>query len=210
MQLTKLPITVVNSHTHFDHTGGNFEFSDILNEDIPYSRKNAQGQSNIFSRDALALERICGKLPSGIRVDSYAIRPWHVTRAVRDGDRIDLGGRELEIIFTAGHTPDSLSLLDRKNGLLFTGDTFYKGPIYLFTPETDSAAYARSIARLAQLTPSLQLLLPSHNVPMAQPEALTRLDDAVKKVQSGKAKFVVTNGRREYTFDGFSLLLSDK
>lgn len=209
-QLTTLPVTVLNSHTHFDHTGGNFEFSEILNEDIPYSRENAQGQSNIYSRDALAPERICGKLPSGFRADSYAIRPWHVTRAVRDGEHIDLGGRELEIIFTPGHTPDSLSLLDRKNGLLFTGDTFYTGPIYLFTPETDFAAYARSIARLAQLKPNLQLLLPSHNVPVAQPDALTRLDDAVKKVRSGVAKFVVTNGRREYTFEGFSLLLSEK
>jgi len=197
MQLTPLPVTVLNSHTHFDHTGGDFEFPEIRNEATAYSRKNAQGQSNIYSRDALAPERICGRLPSGVRADSYAIRPWHVTRVVRDGEHIDLGGRELEVIFTPGHTPDSLSLLDRKNGLLFTGDTFYKGPIYLFTPETDFAAYARSIARLAKLTPNLQLLLPSHNVPVAQPEALTRLDEAVKKVQSGSAKFVVTNGRRE-------------
>ena len=209
-QLTTLPISVLNSHTHFDHTGGNFEFSEILNEDIAYSRKNAEGQSNIYSRDALAPERICGRLPSGVRANSYSIRPWKVTRAVRDGDRIDLGGRELEVIFTPGHTPDSLSLLDRKNGLLFTGDTFYKGPIYLFTPETDFAAYARSIARLAKLTPDLQLLLPSHNVPVVQPEALTRLDEAVKKVKSGEAKFVVTDGRREYSFAGFSLLVSDK
>jgi glyoxylase-like metal-dependent hydrolase (beta-lactamase superfamily II) len=72
-QLTLLPVTVLNSHTHFDHTGGNFEFSEILNEDIAYSRKNAQGQSKIYSRDALAPERICGKLPSGVRADSYAI-----------------------------------------------------------------------------------------------------------------------------------------
>jgi glyoxylase-like metal-dependent hydrolase (beta-lactamase superfamily II) len=210
VQLTGLPVVVLNSHTHFDHTGGNFEFSDILSEDIHYSRNNAQGQSNIYSRDALAPERICGKLPSGVRADSYAIRSWHVTRVVRDGEQIDLGGSKLEVIFTPGHTPDSLSLLDRKNGLLFTGDTFYKGPIYLFTPETDFAAYARSIARLAKLTPNLQLLLPSHNVPMAHPEALTRLDEAVKKIQSGEAKFVVTNGRREYSFEGFSLLLSEK
>jgi glyoxylase-like metal-dependent hydrolase (beta-lactamase superfamily II) len=210
MQLTKLPITVINSHTHFDHTGGNYEFSEILNEDLAYSRKNAQGQSNIYSRDALAPERICGKLPSAVHADSFAIHPWHATGPLNDGQHIDLGGREIEIMFTPGHTPDSLSLLDRKNGLLFTGDTYYPGPIYLFTPETDFAAYARSIARLAKLAPTLQLVLPSHNVPVAQPEALTRLDEAVKKIQTGQAKFVVTNGRREYSFDGFSLLLSEK
>jgi len=209
-QLTALPVTVLNSHTHFDHTGGNAEFSDILNEDTPFSRKNAEGQSNIYSRDALAAERICGNLPAGVRAEAYAIRPWNVSRRVHDGDHVDLGGRDLEILFTPGHTPDSLSLLDGKNGLLFTGDTFYAGPIYLFTPETDFVAYARSVARLAELAPRLKLLLPAHNVPLAEPDSLVRLEAAVKNVQSGRAKFTVTEGHREYAFDGFSLLLSEK
>jgi glyoxylase-like metal-dependent hydrolase (beta-lactamase superfamily II) len=209
-QLTVLPITVLNSHTHFDHTGGNAEFPDILNEDTPFSRKNAEGQSNIYSRDALAPERICGSLPAGVRPGAYAIRPWNVSRRIHDGEHIDLGGRDLEILFTPGHTPDSLSLLDRGNGLLFTGDTFYPGPIYLFTPETDFAAYAKSVARLTEFVPRLKLLLPAHNVPIAEPDALHHLDTAVKQVQSGAAKFTVTDGHREYAFDGFSLLLSEK
>jgi glyoxylase-like metal-dependent hydrolase (beta-lactamase superfamily II) len=209
-QLTRLPITVLNSHTHFDHTGGNAEFSDILNQEIPFSRTNAKGQSNAYSHDALAPERICGALPAGVRPDAYAIRPWHVTGTIRDNERIDLGDRQLEVLFTPGHTPDSLSLLDRNNGLLFTGDTFYPGPIYLFTPETDFAAYARSVARLAELAPHLQLLLPAHNVPASAPAFLARLNAAVKSVQSGAAKFVVTDGHREYSFEGFSLLLSEK
>jgi glyoxylase-like metal-dependent hydrolase (beta-lactamase superfamily II) len=209
-RLTQLPVTVLNSHTHFDHTGGNAEFADILNEDIPFSRANAKGQTNVYSRDALAPERICGTLPPGVRPEAYAIRPWSPSHSVRNGEHIDLGGRDLEVIFTPGHTPDSLSLLDQENGLLFTGDTFYRGPIYLFTPETDFAAYARSVARLARLAPRLKLLLPAHNIPVADPNLLLRLDAAVKKVQSGSAKYVVTDGHREYTFDGFSLLISEK
>ena len=209
-QLTALPVTVLNSHTHFDHTGGNAEFSDILNEDTPFSRKNAEGQSNIYSRDALAPERICGSLPAGVRPEAYAIRPWNVSRRIPDGEHIDLGGRHLEILFTPGHTPDSLSLLDRANGLLFTGDTFYPGPIYLFTPETDFAAYTKSVARIAELVPRLKLLLPAHNVPVAEPDSLVRLEAAVNNVRSGSAKFTVTERHREYAFDGFSLLLSEK
>lgn len=208
--LTKLPVRILNSHTHFDHTGGNAEFPDILNEDTSFTRSNAMGQSNLYSRDALAPERICGKLPAGVRSDGYSIRPWHITHAIHDGERIDLGGRQLEILFTPGHTPDSLSLLDRNSGLLFTGDTFYPGPIYLFTPETDFAAYARSVSRLAGLAPGLKLLLPAHNVPVSAPDFLVRLNEAVKRVQSGAAKFTVTEGHKEYSFEGFSLLLSDQ
>ena len=99
-QLTPEPVTVLNSHTHFDHTGGNAEFSEIFNEDTAFSRANAKGQSNAYSRDALASQRLCGPLPPGVHPDAYTIRPWRVTHWVRDGEHIDLGGRELEIIFT--------------------------------------------------------------------------------------------------------------
>lgn len=206
--LTKLPVTVLNSHTHFDHTGGNAEFSDIMAEDTPFTRTNEKGQSNQYSQDALVAGRICGKLPANVRADSYAIRPYHVSRRVQDGEHIQLGGRELQVIFTPGHTPDSLCLLDVKNQLLFTGDTFYPGPVYLFTPETDFDAYSRSVAKLAKIEPQLQLLLPAHNVPTAQPLFLGRLADAVQKVHSGSVKPTVTEGRREYSFEGFSLLLA--
>ena len=209
-RLTSLPVIVISSHTHFDHVGGNAEFHEIWNRDLPYTRQNQRGQTNAYSRDALAPERLCGALPAGTKPDSYSIRPWKSTHTLQDGERIDLGGRTLEVIFTPGHTPDSLALLDRRNGLLFTGDTFYPGPIYLFTPETDFAAYGQSVARLAALAPQIQLLLPAHNVPVAEPSYLQRLSDAVKQVQSGKAKGQRVEGHEEYSFDGFSLLLAVK
>jgi glyoxylase-like metal-dependent hydrolase (beta-lactamase superfamily II) len=209
-RLTSLPVTVINSHTHFDHVGGNAEFKEIWNRGLLYTRRNMRGQSNVYSRDALSPERLCGALPPGTSVKSYSIRPWKSTHTLGNGERLDLGGRALEVIFTPGHTPDSLSLLDRRNGLLFTGDTFYPGPIYLFVPETDFAAYSRSVARLAALEPQIKLLLPAHNVPVAEPFYLRRLADAVEQVKNGTAKAQVTEGHREYLFDGFSLLLSDK
>lgn len=208
-KLTPLPVIVLNSHTHFDHTGGNAEFSEIMGVDTSFTRDNAKGRLNEYSRDALAPERICGSLPPGVRSDSYAVHTFTISHWVRDGEHIDLGGRDLEIIFTPGHTPDSLSLLDSKNGLLFTGDTFYLGPIYLLTPETDLAAYARSVDRLVQLAPHIKLLLPGHNVPVASPRYLPRLQEAVRKVTSGNQKPVLAGDHREYRFRGFSLLLAN-
>lgn len=207
-RLTPLTVTVINSHTHFDHVGGNAEFQEIWNRDLPYTLQNMHGQSNAYSRDTLLPERLCGSLPPGTKPDSYTTRPWKSLHTLQDGERINLGGRELEVLFTPGHTPDSLTLLDRKNGLLFTGDSFYPGPIYLFTPETDFGAYAQSVARLAALESQIQLLLPAHNVPVAPPAYLHRLAYAVQQVRNGKAQGQLVEGHREYLFDGFSLLLA--
>ncbi len=207
--LTPLPVTVLNSHTHFDHVGGNADFRDILNVDSDYARANAAGGTNRYGvRDALAPGRVCGSLPPGVTRQTYRIRPWKPTRTVRDGEQIAVGGRTLEVLLTPGHTPDSLCLLDRANRLLFTADTFYLGPIYLYVPETDLPAYRRSVERLAQLVPQLDILLPGHNVPVAEPRYLSRVLDAFAAVEAGRVKPVLTDDYREYRFEGFSLLLS--
>ena len=42
-ELTGLPVVVLNSHTHYDHMGGNAEFETILALDSDYGRHNAAG-----------------------------------------------------------------------------------------------------------------------------------------------------------------------
>src|SRR5207302_4573638 len=131
----------------------------------------------------IAPGEICGDLPAGFNAADYATRPFAIAHWLHDGDKIDLGGRMLRVIATPGHTPDSIALLDEKNGLLFTGDTFYPGPIYLYRPETDLDAYVSSMKRLAALAPGLQLLLPAHNVPVADPGYLPRVLHAIQRVR---------------------------
>jgi len=208
--LTSLPITVLNSHTHFDHTGGNWQFNEVLALDIPFTRRNAEGASHDQVSDAVLPERFCGDMPPGFRPEEYSIRPFRISGIVKDGQAIDLGGRSLEVLLTPGHTPDSLCLLDHRNRILFIGDTFYPGPIYLYVPETDVAAYERSIGRLATLVPQLDVLLTAHNLPVSRPEMLVRLADAFRQVRTGNARFTVSGVQREYRFDGFSLVLANK
>ena len=43
---------------------------------------------------------------------------------LQDGQVFDLGGREIEVIFTPGHTPGSTSFFDKAAGYGFSGDAF--------------------------------------------------------------------------------------
>lgn len=45
---------------------------------------------------------------------------------VKDNEIITLGNTKLEIIHTPGHTKGSISLLNEKNNLLFSGDTIFE------------------------------------------------------------------------------------
>lgn len=213
-KLTALPVTVLNSHTHFDHVGGNHEFTDVRNLDVPFSRSNARGEVSKelreYAKDTLAEDRVCGALPPGVTSRIYATPTWQSTAVVKDGERFDLGDRTVEVLQTPGHTPDSMCLLDAANGLLFTGDTFYTGEVFLWAPETDVAGYEASIARLVKLAPGLKQLLPAHGPPVAEPSQLTAFDAALKDIAAGKVPYEKTkSGRRYYKFEHFSILMND-
>ena len=214
-KLTALPVTVLNSHTHFDHVGGNREFTDVRNLDLPFSRANARGDVGEalrdYAKDTLAEDRVCGALPAGVTGRVYAMPTWQVTAAVKDGERLDLGDRTLEVLQTPGHTPDSMCLLDAANGLLFTGDTYYSGEVFLWAPETEVANYEASIARLVNLAPRLKLLLPAHGPPVAEPGQLLALGKALVDIDAGAVPYETTkSGRRLFKFDHFSILMNGK
>jgi glyoxylase-like metal-dependent hydrolase (beta-lactamase superfamily II) len=183
-QITALPVKVLNSHTHNDHVGNNWQFDSVYSLNTRFSQKNASG-SREDAQAEIKPGEICGELPQGFDRDAYATRPWKITGWLHDGERIDLGERTIEVIATPGHTPDSISLFDAANGLLFTGDTFYPGTLWLYRPETDLTAYGKSVHRLAALAPRLKMVLGAHNVPIARPDVLTQLAAAFDEVHAG-------------------------
>jgi glyoxylase-like metal-dependent hydrolase (beta-lactamase superfamily II) len=207
-QLTELPVTVLNSHSHFDHIGGNYQFGKILSPATAFSVANSEGVEN----DVVAMEAsnaaLCHGLPEGVTAETHHIEPYTITGRVADGDIIDLGNRQLEILQVPGHTDDAIALLDREAGFLWTGDSFYQGPIWLFMPETDLAAYRASIARLAALAPGLKALFPAHNTPKATPDLLVSAREAFDLVVTGEAlSHPSFDGTVTFEFDGFGFLM---
>jgi glyoxylase-like metal-dependent hydrolase (beta-lactamase superfamily II) len=208
-QLTGKPVVVLNSHTHNDHVGGNWEFPYVFAMDTDFTRKNALG-SRADAQAEIAPGQICGKLPAGFNPKAYETRRWKIFHFVHDGFKINLGARTVEIVATPGHTPDSIALIDRANGLLFTGDTYYPAPIWLYRPETDMDAYVGSVKRLAALAPKVKMVLGAHNIPVADPDVLPKLVDAIVAVRAGKGDVKAEGGGKSiHTFQGFKFLLAE-
>jgi glyoxylase-like metal-dependent hydrolase (beta-lactamase superfamily II) len=207
-QITSRPIVVLNSHTHNDHVGDNWRFEFVFGMDTSFTRTNAKG-SRDDAQEEIGPGTVCGDLPKGFDAKAYATKPWHISLTVHDGFKVNLGGgHDLEIIATPGHTPDAIALFDRTNGLLFTGDTYYPGPIWLFRPETDLDAYEASVKKLAALAPNVNLVLGAHNVPVAQPAILAKLVAAIADVRAGKVEDKpLDGGKFSYTTDGITFLL---
>jgi glyoxylase-like metal-dependent hydrolase (beta-lactamase superfamily II) len=186
-RLTSRPIVVLNSHTHDDHVGGNWQFPFIYGMDTAFTRASAKG-SRADAQAEISKDQLCGAPPKGFDPAKYSTKPWKISLFVHNGFKVNLGGRTIEIISTPGHTPDSISLIDRASGLLFTGDTFYPGEIWLYRPETDLPEYLESLRKLAAMAPQIKLVLGAHNVPVAQPSILPQLDVAIYSVLAGKVQ----------------------
>lgn len=107
------------------------------------------------------------------------------SRALADGEVIDLGGVQVEVLATPGHTPESISLVVRPSpgadpAAVLTGDTLFIGDVgrpdllvAAHVPAEDLAArLRRSVHRLLDL-PDAALVLPAHGAGSACGKALS-------------------------------------
>ncbi|MEP6390523.1 MAG: MBL fold metallo-hydrolase [Halioglobus sp.] len=205
-QLTTLDVMVLNSHTHYDHVGGNYQFDQRWARDTAFGRERMNGLSHDVVSEAVQAGWIWKPTPPGFDANSYTSKAWEFEGYVQEGMQIDLGGVSLEVIFTPGHAPDGISLLDRHNRMLFTGDTFYLAPLYSHLQGSNFQDYVTSAAKLRSFQPLVDTLVTSHNVPTAEASYLGRLDDAMQSILAGDVKYVETDGAREYDFGRFSVI----
>jgi glyoxylase-like metal-dependent hydrolase (beta-lactamase superfamily II) len=202
-ELSNNPVIVINSHTHFDHIGGNFEFDSVYAVDTAYTKHFAEaGWTHTQVQQEVRTDAFCGeKLPT-LDTANYFIKPYKdkIIRYIKDADIVDLGGRQIEILQTPGHTPDGISLLDRANGYLWTGDAYYEATIWLFFEGTDLNAYEKTVRRYASLVPEIKKVFPAHNTTPAEPRHLIDLELAFESIKNGEAK-EVTNSERAHPQD---------
>lgn len=206
--LSKRDAVVIHTHAHFDHIGASSAFQRVLVHESEADDLRAGYPNSQFRRWFEPRYMSDIPLPDGFDPETAAIEPANPTGFLNNGDRIDLGGRELEIYHTPGHSPGGISIFDPVARALFPGDAIYMGPMFAFREGSDPADYRESLRLLAELADRAEVVYPSHNRVPILPEDVREMHRAYEEIWAGRHPDARQDDRDLFRFDGFSFELA--
>ena len=143
--LTDLPVLgVINTHGHLDHSLGNGYFKKAyMHPEAVKDVKSAQQNSPNYPTD-------------------YKIE------TVEEGWTIDMGGRELEVIYIGAHSLGSMAILDKDYRILFTGDELDPGQVLVnmsgdYVPGQTVENHQKNMLKLKERAWEYDFICPAHN-----------------------------------------------
>ena len=163
-------LVVVATHAHIDHIGGFHEWDtrvahraeadDFARGPAPMSLRTAEWPAEYVQ--ALAEEGyvlgdvLIEALPrDDFDLSKHVVPPAAVTRFVEDGEMLQVGDREFEILHLPGHSPGGIGLFERETGILFAGDAVYDGPLLDKLTGSNIDDYVVTMKRLRKLPVSV-------------------------------------------------------
>lgn len=138
--LDTTPISIVATHGHFDHIQAALELQLAYN--IPFLMH--QGDLDLLKHYRRSAKYYTDVDPGP---------PPKVTHFISTKDTISLGETVFEIIEVPGHTPGSVALYSRKEGIVFVGDVIFEGGVIGRTdlPYSNKKQLLTSIEKLLKL-----------------------------------------------------------
>src|SRR3989338_2796754 len=137
---------VINTHYHYDHTGGNKKFRDWLKSEILIHKMDKD-----FVEKA---ETLAEKFGSTARVMT-------VDKVIKEGQVFSTKNFNFHVIHTPGHTPGSICLYDPEHKMLISGDTLMSNGVgRVDLPNSDRTLMIESLKKISEL--SINYLFPGH------------------------------------------------
>lgn len=109
------PVKLVNTHCHIDHVLGNKFIADKYGLDL-YAHKGEQ----VVLDNMIQVANMYGV--------AYEKSP-NIVEFLNEGEYLEFGNTQLEIYFTPGHSPASISFFHRPSQQVISGDVLFKGSI---------------------------------------------------------------------------------
>ena len=205
-------VIVLNTHWHFDHVGGNVLFENIAISETEAHLIEHDLDSNLMMEIYVKPFMELGiPFPDDFVPETYEIKGSRASCFVKEGDRIDLGGRTLEVISLPGHTHGSLAFLDSRTRSLFAGDFIYMDELYAHLEDSDMDEYIDSLIKLKHRQNEFKNIYPAHGeYPLAK-TFIERVLSGFEKIRAGAAQYEIIENMGTkthfYQFDGFSVFL---
>ncbi len=180
LPLSDKPVVAVASHAHVDHIGGFSEFAERLGH--PAEAAGFAGEPGVetFADEFRNWPQVATVPPRpGWTAGDWTLRPAPLTGRLGEGDRIDLGGRQLTVLHLPGHSPGGIGLLDERDGLFLTGDAIYDDEILDDLPGACVPDYLRTMDRLRGI--DFRLAIGGHGPEMTRPRLVAVAEDYLRR-----------------------------
>lgn len=161
-ELTDLPLTVANTHAHYDHFFGNAVFAAAGATEFWAHEYAARGMSETAESQRGLLDSAEADMAAGKGENTQIVLP---TAVVKDQPvLLDLGGRVATLFYLGrGHTDGDL--LVGAETALFAGDLVEQGAHPSFE-DSYPADWANTLRQLSALRNRYEFLVPGHGLPV--------------------------------------------
>lgn len=147
-EVTDLPLTVINSHAHYDHMGGNYQFDSVYMNEV---------DRFILDTTYPILEEIETNMKKDLSAarKSFSPEAREKLKDIKPGWRIDLGGISAETIDMTGHTPGSIGLMLKgdklKSSYLLAGDAISPQMCLFFPDSLPVEVYRETLEKIMKM-----------------------------------------------------------
>jgi glyoxylase-like metal-dependent hydrolase (beta-lactamase superfamily II) len=143
------PVRLINTHCHIDHVLGNRYISETYKLDL----EAHEGEIPVLES--------CVMIASMYQIP-YNPSPM-IAKKLKQGETIEFGKTKLDILFTPGHSPASISLYNSENNVLIAGDVLFKRSIgRTDLPGGDFETLKASIQKKLYILPDETVVFPGH------------------------------------------------
>lgn len=168
--LTDRPLTVVNSHGHNDHIGGNYQFGQVFMSPLDIETAKAALSAEVKKR---VLDAVPNKnIPKDFDPVPYMTSGTAEFMPLSPGEIFNLGGLTVKTVLLGCHSPGSVGYLCPELELLISGDAI--APMaYLFYPGSSGIPeYIRMLKRVRSEL-RFEYLMTSHSERLIPKEELS-------------------------------------